>query len=75
MDLLPRKQSLFCPSTFVNNYNYSSTLERWPTNQFLFHPFAIIGTVFHSTAIIEFYNSQTFYRSFHYILRISVFMA
>ena len=75
MDLLPRNQSLFCSSSFVNNNNNSPTLERWPTNQFLFHPFPVIGTGLHSTDIVEYNNSQTFFRSLHYILRITVIMA
>ena len=76
MDLLPRNQSLFCSSPLVRiNNNYSPTLERWPSNQFLFHPFAIIGTGLYSTAILEFYNHKTFFRSLQYSLRITVFMA
>ena len=75
MDLLPRNQSLFCSSSFVNNNNYSPTLECWPTNQFLFHPYPVIGTGLHSTAILEFYNFGTFFRSLQYGLRITVFMA
>ena len=76
MDLLPRNQSLFCSSPLgrINN-NYSPTLERWPSNQFLFHPIAVIGTCLQSTTILEFYNYGTFFRSLQYSLRITVFMA
>ena len=76
MDLLPRNQSLLCYSPLHRiNDNYSPTMERRPTNQFLFHPFAIIGTSLHSTAILEFYNFKTLSRSFQYSLRSTVFMA
>ena len=74
MDLLARNQPLFCSSPLVSkvNHNYSSAVELWPTNQFLFHPLTIVGTGLHST---EFYNYKTFFRSLQYSLRITVFMA